>query len=109
MPLPRNPREHAPQWRCPDCGRAFGRQSQSHTCRPGTTVEAYLARQPAAHRPIYRAVLGQVLARGDVDIDPVDVGIMIKRAHTFCELRPKRAGVELAFKLSEELSHPRIR
>ena len=34
---------------------------------------------------------------------------MIKRARTFCELRPRRNAVELSFKLSQPLSDARIR
>ncbi len=46
---------------------------------------------------------------GPLDIDPVNVGIMVKRARTFCELRPRRGAVELSFKLSRPLADPRIR
>lgn len=97
------------QWSCQDCGRRFGRANQSHVCEPGLTVKEYLDRQPAELRPVYKAVLKQLSKLGPLDIDPVSVGIMIKRARTFCELRPKRNAVELSFKLSQPLSDPRIR
>jgi hypothetical protein len=104
------PREAAPpRWRCPGCGRRFGRAQQSHTCQPGLLLDEYLSRQPAAHAPIYRAALARLAALGDIDVDPVGVGIMVKRTRTFCELRPKRSGVELAFKLSRSFADPRIR
>lgn len=45
---------------------------------------------------------------GRVDIDPVRVGVLVKRARTFCELRPKRDWVELGFKLSRPLADRRI-
>jgi hypothetical protein len=54
-------------------------------------------------------VLKRLSKLGPVDIDPVHVGIMIKRSRTFCELRPKRDAVELSFKLSRPLADPRIR
>jgi len=28
-------------WVCPDCGRLFGRNKQSHECQPAMTVEEY--------------------------------------------------------------------
>ena len=68
----------------------------------------YLHEQPPAHRPIYKAVLRALSRLGEIDVDPVRVGIMIKRARTFCELRPKRSDVELSFKLSRPLASPRI-
>ena len=36
-------------------------------------------------------------------------GIMVKRARTFCELRPRRDAVELCFKLSRPIADRRIR
>ncbi len=99
----------AGSWTCPDCGRRFGRARQSHTCDPGQSVEAYLADQPEERRATYRAALVAIRELGDVDIDPVSVGIMVKRARTFCELRPRRDAVELSFKLSRELASPRVR
>jgi hypothetical protein len=97
------------QWACPDCGRKFGHARQSHECTPGSGLAAYLAGQPAARRATYEAVLAVLRKLGEIDVDPVRVGIMIKRARTFCELRPKRDAVELSFKLSRPLESPRVR
>jgi Domain of unknown function (DUF5655) len=96
-------------WLCPWCKRNFGRANQSHKCRPALTIDAYLAAQPAALHATYKAVLRQLAKLGPIDIDPVPVGIMVKRNRTFCELRPRRDAVELSFKLSEPLAHARIR
>jgi len=95
-------------WSCPQCGRRFGRANQSHECEPSLGLEQYLERQPAAHRSIYRKVLRALARLGELDVDPVNVGIMIKHPRTFCELRPKRDGVELSFKLSRPLSSARF-
>ncbi len=97
------------QWICPDCGRRFGRARQSHQCERGLSVEGYLALQPEERRDTYRAVLLVLEELGELDVDPVKVGIMVKRARTFCELRPRKGAVELSFKLSRPLGHPRIR
>lgn len=95
-------------WLCRNCGRRFGRTNQSHECRPGLTLREYLGRQPPERRATYRAVLRELEKLGPLDIDPVEVGIMIKRARTFCELHPRRNAVELSFKLSRPLADPRI-
>ncbi len=42
-------------------------------------------------------------------IEPVDIGILMKRRGTFAELRPRAKAVELSFKLTRSLDHPRIR
>jgi hypothetical protein len=96
------------RWLCPDCGRFFGRSNQSHVCERGLSLRDYLAAQPEPQRAIYRAVLAILNKLGDVDIDPVGVGIMVKRMRTFCELHPKRNAVSLSFKLSRAIDHPRI-
>ena len=97
------------QWSCALCGRHFGRTNQSHQCEPALPLADYLARQPAELRSTYQAVLKALGKLGPLDIDPVSVGIMIKRARTFCELRPRRGAVGLSFKLSQPLADPRIR
>ena len=42
------------QWKCPGCGRSFGRVGQSHYCgRPGT-VEEYIQAQDETIQPVLR-------------------------------------------------------
>lgn len=96
-------------WICPDCGRPLGRKKQSHECAPGLTLTEFLATQPVAWHATYQAALRALHEIGEIVIDPVDIGILIKRKGTFCELRPKKAAVEISFKLNETLDHPRIR
>jgi len=69
----------------------------------------FLAGQPEERRATYRAVLAVLEGIGEVDVDPVEVGILIKRARTFCELRPRRDALELSFKLSRPIVSRRIR
>ena len=73
------------------------------------TVQEFLADQPEQWHPVYQAVLGLLYEIGEVTVDPVAVGILVKRRGTFCELRPKKSAVELSFKLNDRVSHPRIR
>jgi len=73
------------------------------------TVDEYLATQPDGWHATYRAALDALREAGDVVVDPVPVGILVKRRGTFCELRPKKAAVECSFKLTHTLDHPRIR
>lgn len=96
------------QWQCMGCGRRFGRTNQSHECVPGMTLGEYLAGQPEERHATYRRVLEILSSFEGVNIDPVDVGIMVKRRRTFCEMRPRRNAVSLCFLLSQNITHPRF-
>ena len=39
------------KWTCPECGRSFDRQGQSHYCAKPRTVDEYIAAQDGAVRP----------------------------------------------------------
>ena len=39
------------KWTCPECGRTFERQGQSHYCAKPRTVDEYIAAQDGAVRP----------------------------------------------------------
>ena len=43
-------------WKCPKCGREFGRQNQDHYCVKPETIDAYIAMQDAAVQPRLREV-----------------------------------------------------
>lgn len=96
-------------WICPECDRQFGRRHQSHLCAPTLTADQYFASRPPAFREIYEAVLATLAHMGPVVVDVVDVGVLIKRARTFAELRPRRDRFVLSLWLSRALDHPRVR
>lgn len=73
------------------------------------TVQEYLDGQPPEFHATYQAVLSALHEIGDIVVDPVSIGILVKRRGTFCELRPRKSAVELSFKLNDEVRHPRIR
>ena len=98
-----------PRWTCPECRRQFGRKGQGHECAPAMPLDEYLATGPPHERAIVEAVL-QVLEEsvGPVHIEPVSVGVFLKRAATFAELRPKVRWEALSFTLPRRLTDPRI-
>lgn len=59
-------------------------------------------------RPIFDAVMDHLESVGPVHVEPVSVGIFLKRARTFAELRPKTKWVALYLPLSTMVDHPRI-
>jgi len=72
------------------------------------SVDAYFAARPEAYRRIYDAVIAHLETLGDVHVDAVAVGILIKRSRTFAEMRPMRGGLALSVLLSRIVEHPRI-
>jgi hypothetical protein len=96
------------RWRCPDCGRQFGRQGQGHECSPAMTLSEYFQTGPPHERAICEAVLAHLGQFPDVHVEPVSVGILIKRTRVFCELRPMQRWEAVGFTLTRRLDHPRF-
>jgi hypothetical protein len=99
-----------PVWICPDCRRQFGRTRQGHECSPAMSLEDYLSTGPPHERPVVEAVLGALEAAGvgPIHVEPVSVGIFLKRARTFAELRPMTRWVAVSFQLPRTVISPRI-
>jgi hypothetical protein len=98
----------SPAWTCPECRRQFGRVRQPHECAPALALEEYFATGPERERPIFEAVIAALDEVGPVHVEPVSVGIFLKRSRTFAELRPMQQWVALSFSLARHQRHPRI-
>jgi hypothetical protein len=72
------------------------------------TVEEYFATGPERERPIFDAVMEHLGTLGPVHVEPVSVGIFLKRAQSFAQLRPKQRWVALSFSLPRTVRHPLI-
>lgn len=72
------------------------------------SVDEYFSTGPERERPIFEAVMAHLASVGPVHVEPVSVGIFLKRSKTFAELRPKRDWVALSFSLSRVVDHSRI-
>jgi hypothetical protein len=97
-----------PRWVCPDCGRQFGRTKQGHECAPAMSVEEYFSTGPPFERPVFDAVMAHLATVGPVHVEPVSVGIFLKRSRTFAELRPMTKWVAVSFTLTRTLSSGRL-
>ena len=95
-------------WICPKCHRQFGRAKQSHECSPAMSLEEYFSTGPSHERPIFDAVMAHLVTVGPVHVEPVSVGIFLKRSRSFAELRPMRDWVALWFTLSRTVRHRTI-
>ena len=95
-------------WDCPACNRRFRRAGQSHECAPAMTLDEYFSTGPERERPIFEAVMGALADAGPVHVEPVSVGIFLKRSQSFAELRPMRDWVALSLALPRRVEHPTI-
>lgn len=95
-------------WTCPSCGRLFRRRGQSHECAAAVSLDEYFSTGPEHERPVFEAVMDHLAGVGPVHVEPVSVGIFLKRAQTFAQLRPKDRWVALSFSLPRRVAHERI-
>jgi hypothetical protein len=72
------------------------------------SLDEYFSTGPAHERPIFEAVMRHLDTLGPVHVEPVSVGIFLKRAQTFAQLRPKDRWVGLSFSLPRRVQHDRI-
>ena len=95
-------------WVCPTCKRQFRRRNQSHECAPAMSLDDYFSTGPERERPIFDAVMAHLDTLGPVHVEPVSVGIFVKKSGSFIELRPKRDWVALSFSLPRTVHSPKI-
>lgn len=95
-------------WDCPQCGRRFARQGQGHECSPAMAIDEYFSTGPPFERPVFDAVMAALALVGPVHVEPVSVGIFLKRARSFAQLRPMTRWVALSFSLRRKVRHPLI-
>jgi hypothetical protein len=72
------------------------------------SLEEYFSTGPPRERPIFEAVMRHLEAIGPVHVEPVSVGIFLKRAQSFAELRPKDRWVAMSFSLRRQVEHQLI-
>ncbi|MGH9259244.1 MAG: DUF5655 domain-containing protein [Acidimicrobiales bacterium] len=95
-------------WTCPECHRRFGRRNQGHECAPAMSLDEYFATGPERERPIFEAVMAHLDTIGPVHVEPVSVGIFLKRSRRFAELRTMVRWVALSFSLPHPVDSPKI-
>ena len=71
-------------------------------------LDEYFATGPPHERPVFETVLARLAPVGEIHVEPVSVGIFLKRARTFAELRPMQDWVAVGFSLGRVAHHPLI-
>ena len=95
-------------WTCPNCDRTFGRSNRPHVCAAGMPIEVWLAERTNPQRRAAEAVLAIARRYRGLVIEAVGVGVLIKRARTIVELRPKVRWLDLSFLSSATVTSTRI-
>lgn len=72
-------------------------------------LDAYFATGPRQERPVFEAVMAALDGIGTVHVEPVSVGIFLKRSRTFAELRPMQRWVAVSWSARHLQRHPLIR
>ena len=96
-------------WTCPDCGRAFARRNQTHTCRPLVALETHFAGRPARVREIFDRVVAIASRSGPVTVLPEQTRIALATRMSFCALMPRQAWLDGHVVLARRLEAPRFR
>lgn len=92
-------------WDCPHCSRRFARAGQGHECSPAMAMEEYLSTGPDFEAPIVEALLTGLAAVGPVHVEPLSVGVYLKRAQMFAMLRPMARWEAVTFSLPRVAHH----
>ncbi len=71
-------------------------------------LEEYFSTGPERERPIFEAVMAHLATLGPVHVEPVSVGIFIKKSGTFLQLRPMTRWVALSFLVPHKIQHSKI-
>jgi hypothetical protein len=72
------------------------------------SIEEYFSTGPPFERPVYDAVMDGLGDVGPIHVEPVSVGIFLKRSRTFSELRPMTKWVAVSFSLPRTVQSSRI-
>jgi len=72
------------------------------------SLDEYFSTGPAHERPVFEAVMRHLATVGPVYVEPVSVGIFLKRSQSFAQLRPRDHWTALSFSLPRRVQHERI-
>ena len=72
------------------------------------SLDEYFSTGPDRERSIFDAVMAHLETLCPVHVEPVSVGIFLKRSRTFAELRPMVRWVALWFRLTRTVDHSKI-
>jgi hypothetical protein len=72
------------------------------------SLDEYFSTGPPHERPVFDAVLAHAETLGPIHIEPVSVGIFLKKDGSWLELRPMTKWVAMSFPMPRRIVHPQI-
>lgn len=73
------------------------------------SIEEYFSTGPPHERPVFDAVMAGLNGTvGPIHVEPVSVGVFLKRSQTFAQLRPMTRWVAVSFSLQRTIRSSRI-
>jgi hypothetical protein len=94
-------------WACPQCGRSFANQNQSHFCGR-YELEAHFAAKSEAARALFDAFLELVQGIGPVTVLPEKSRIAFQVRMSFAALMVRKTYLRGHLVLARRLEHPRF-
>jgi len=94
-------------WRCPNCGREFAKQNQSHSCH-AHSVDDHFRGKPPQLRQTFVVLIARLGELGPVRVDAVQSSINLIRKYHFGVVVVKKESLRLGFITDEKIAAARI-
>ena len=98
------------RWTCPKCKRVFARKNQSHlVCEEALSLEEYFSQAKPWEQSIFAVIETHVSKHvGEMIVDPLPIGILLKNGPMFAELRAKTKWTAIGIHLPRKLESGRL-
>jgi hypothetical protein len=93
--VPEKPRR-GQLWKCPECGREFGRAKQWHSCAVKGLDEHFRGRDPEL-RTVFDAIVSKLRKLGPVKVDPVKTSINLTADRHFAGVTVRGTFLRVGF------------
>ena len=88
-------------WNCPKCGRQFKHATNYHSCVRVNANSHFINKNPNV-KAVYEKILKETKKFGEVNVSPVQSGIMLKNVSTFLSMRLGKGWLDVDFFLPQE-------
>jgi hypothetical protein len=89
-------------WTCPECGRKFARNLQSHSCIAYDTEDLFAGKEPDV-RELYNHLIDRIKEFGDIEVHPGKWNLTVRRLSTFLSIMIEKTHLTLVFISSEPI------
>ncbi len=83
-------------WICPDCGRKFSRDNQSHSCLEYNLDDMFIGKDPKT-RDLFDYLMVQVTAFGESAVYTAKFNITLRRLSTFAAIMVEKTHLTIVF------------